>query len=83
MATKKVNPRRKKLASIMKDKREQKGLSLYAVKKKMCTAAGDAVMSETQLKNIEDGVINFTIDTLLAYLDAIDLRLKIVESDEI
>jgi transcriptional regulator with XRE-family HTH domain len=83
MATKRENPRRVKLAALLKARREEKGMSLYAVRKHICEKHGLFTLTESYIKEMESGTINFGIDKLLDYLDAVDLELKLVENDRI
>lgn len=74
-----LEPHRKKIGAELFKLREKKGVSMYAIEK------GTGVRFE-QIKNIEEGSANYTINSLLAYTaflgyDLVFVDIKFLQED--
>lgn len=67
---------KKHIGIVIKAKREQRGLSLNALSLKALTHTGK-VMQIHQIKSIEEGAKNYTIDSLLTLCELLDLEVTI------
>ena len=61
---------RKQIGATLKRTREQAALTIYAVEKR-------TGMQRNQIKNIEAGATNFTIDALINYSKALDCKVEV------
>jgi len=67
---------RKELGEKIKAERKKKDLSVYRVAK-----SSNGTVTDTQINYIEDASKNYTIDTLMAYCDAMGMKILIVSGD--